>query len=67
MRFNDGGGATPIPDLGAADQEFIRTMIAATRAERPQPLTPVPAGATDARFFRVVSTQGRDCLRLTAD
>jgi hypothetical protein len=67
MRFTDGGGATPIPDLGAADQEFIRTMIASTRAERPRALTPVPAGATDARFFRVVSTQGRDCLRLTAN
>jgi hypothetical protein len=67
MRFTDGGGATPIPDLGSADHEFIRTMIASTRAARPRPLTPVPAAATDARFFRVVSTQGRDCLRLTAD
>lgn len=67
MRFTDGGGATPIPNIGATDEAFIRTMIAATRAERPRPLTPVPAGATDARFFRVLSTQGRDCLRLTAD
>lgn len=67
MRFTDGGGATPIPNLGATDHEFIRTMIASTRAERPSPLTPVPAGATDARFFRVMSSQGRDCLRLTAD
>ena len=67
MRFTDGGGATAIPNIGAADHEFIRTMISTTRAERPRPLTPVPAGATDARFFRVMSSQGRDCLRLTAD
>ncbi|HOC00922.1 MAG TPA: hypothetical protein PKM43_19505 [Verrucomicrobiota bacterium] len=67
MRFTDGGGATPIPDIGAADRDFILTMLASTRAERPRQLTPVPAGATDARFFRVVSTQGRDCLRLTTD
>jgi hypothetical protein len=66
-RYTDGGGATSIPDIGVADLEFIRTMIAATRAERPRPLTPVPPNATDVRFFRVVSTQGRDCLRLTAD
>jgi hypothetical protein len=67
MRFTDGGGATPMPNIGTADPEFIRAMIASTRAERPRPLTPVPAGATDARFFRVMSTQGRDCLRLMAD
>jgi hypothetical protein len=67
MRFTDGGGAIPLPDIGAADRDFILTMLASTRAERPRPLTPVPADATDARFFRVVSTQGRDCLRLTAD
>ncbi|MRR37756.1 hypothetical protein EG829_24525 [bacterium] len=67
MRFTDGGGATPIPNIGTADREFILTMLKATRAERPRPLTPVPVGATDARFFRVVSTQGRDCVRLMAD
>ncbi len=67
MRFTDGGGATPIPNIGAADRDFILTMLASTRAEQPRPLTPVPAGATDARFFRVVSSQGRDCLRLTVD
>lgn len=67
MRFTEGGGATPIPDIGPADRGFIRTMLALTRVERPRPLTPVPADATDARFFRVISTQGRDCLRLTPD
>jgi len=67
MRFTDGGGASPIPDIGTADREFILTMLASTRSERPRRLTPVPAGATDARFFRVMSTQGRDCLRLTAN
>lgn len=67
MPFTEGGGAAPILNLGVPDREFILTMMASTRAERPRPLTPVPAGATDARFFRVVSTQGRDCLRLMAD
>jgi hypothetical protein len=68
MRYTDGGGATPIPDAGAVvDHDFIRRMIAHTRAERPRPLTPVAAGATDVRFYRVVSTQGRDCIRLTRD
>lgn len=67
MRFTDGGGAAPIPNIAAADREFILAMLASTRTERPRPLTRAPAAATDARFFRVVSTQGRDCLRLTAD
>jgi hypothetical protein len=67
MRFTEGGGATPIPNIGDATREFILTMMASTRAERPSPLTPVPAGATDARLFRVISTQGRDGLRLTAE
>lgn len=67
MRFTDGGGATPIPDIGAADRDFILAMLASTRAERPRPLTPIPHGATDVRLFRVMSSQGRDCLRLTAD
>jgi len=51
----------------AAVTTAIRSPGCSTRAERPPPLTPVPDGATDARFFRVVSSQGRDCLRLTAD
>lgn len=67
MRFTDGGGATPIPDLGAADRDLILAMLAPTRAERPRPLTPIPHGATDVRLFRVMCSQGRDCLRLTAD
>ena len=67
MHYTEGGGAAPSPDVGAADPDFIRSMIAPTRAERPRPLTPVPAGITDVRFFRVVSTQGRDCIRLTHD
>jgi len=68
MQYTDGGGATPIPNAGAVvDHDFIRRMIAHTRAERPQPLTPVAAGATDVRFYRVVSTQGRDCIRLSRD
>lgn len=66
MRYTEGGGAAPIPDIGAVDREFILTMLSPTRSERPGRLTPVPAGATDVRFFRVVSTQGRDCLRLAA-
>jgi hypothetical protein len=67
MHYTEGGGAAPSPDVGTADPDFIRSMIAPTRAERPRPLTPVPAGITDVRFFRVVSTQGRDCIRLTHD
>jgi len=68
MRYTDGGGAIPIPDSGSkVDYGFIRQMIAHTRVERPRPLTPVAAGATDVRFYRVVSTQGRECIRLTRD
>ena len=64
VQYTEGGGARPIADVGQWDAAFVREMIADTRAARPRPLGPVPAGATDARFFRVV-VSGRNGLVLS--
>ena len=42
-----------VPDIGPADPLFIREMLDQTRTEKPKPLTPIPAGITDVRFYRV--------------
>ena len=34
-------------------EEFIRQMLAHTRRERPQPLTPLPNGVTDIRLYGI--------------
>lgn len=65
FRYTPGGGAAAIPDMGDADERFIRQMITASRMERPRLLSPVPAGKTDARLLRVLISQARNCVRLT--
>jgi hypothetical protein len=65
FRYTPGGGATPIPQIGAPNAGFIREMIAQTRRERPGLLTPVPPGKTDMRLFRVIASNARTCIRLS--
>jgi hypothetical protein len=65
FRYTPGGGAAAIPDMGDADERFIRQMITASRMERPRLLSPVPAGKTDVRLLRVLISQARNCVRLT--
>jgi hypothetical protein len=46
----------PIPNYTnqvSSMPEFVRQMLAQTRSERPQKLTPLPDGVTDVRLYRV--------------
>ena len=45
------------PAEGYSDASFLTDLLAPTRTERPRPLTPLPASATDARFSRVLVWQ----------
>ena len=49
-------GTIPEPDQGIADPAFLREMLAATRAQHPELLTPIKEGISDVRLFRVMSS-----------
>jgi Pectate lyase superfamily protein len=51
---------------GAAPPDYIRTMLAQTRAERQRPLTSIADGVTDIRLYGVWATGGRNSIHLTA-
>jgi hypothetical protein len=53
MQYTPGGGGRPVPDVGAADSDFLRRMLAPTRSTKAEPLTTVPAGLTDVRLYRI--------------
>ena len=53
-------------NVGVADTVFIRNMIGHARGEMPAPLTTLPAGVTDARFFRVWVANGLNNIVLSA-
>ena len=53
-----GTRSLPLPDAGTSSFELVRSLLAQTRAERPAPLTSLPAGVTDVRLFRVWVTRG---------
>ena len=46
-------GSIPIPDIGAAQPSFIRSILAQSRAANPNVVMDLVAGITDARFYRV--------------
>jgi len=48
-------GTDSLPDIGEFDPAFVREMLATLRNELPRPLTEIPAGATDLRFYRVMA------------
>jgi hypothetical protein len=48
-----GSSSTPDYKTTASEPDFLRSMLAQTRAEQPQPLTILPAGITDVRLHRV--------------
>lgn len=61
------GSATPITNVGTADDAFLREALQQLRAERPilRPLQPLAAGISDLRLYRVaISSSGRTGLRI---
>ena len=53
MQYTAGGGGKPVPDVGKADADFLRRMLAQTRYANPKPLDPVAPDLTDVRLYRV--------------
>lgn len=53
MQYTPGGGGKPVPDVGTADPDFIRHMLAQTRNIHPQSLDPVAPDLTDVRLYRI--------------
>jgi hypothetical protein len=56
---------TPQPSQGDASPGFLRRMFARSRDAAPRPVSPVPAGATDARLYRVNIYNADTALILT--
>ncbi len=65
MQYTQGGGGTPVPDMGKADPDFLRRMLAQTRSAKPKPLTTVPPEATDVRLYRVGVSNAQIGVHLT--
>jgi hypothetical protein len=53
MQYTAGGGGKPVADVGTADPDFIRRMLAPTRSTKSKPLDASPAGLTDVRLYRI--------------
>jgi hypothetical protein len=52
-RFQGENGSLPAPDQGAADPEFVRTMLAQDRASRASRILDLQGGVTDVKLFRI--------------
>jgi hypothetical protein len=65
MQYTQGGGGAPVPDVGKADVDFIRKMLAQTRSTKPKPLDGVAPEATDVRLYRVGVANAQIGIRLT--
>ncbi|MEO6908158.1 MAG: hypothetical protein ABI210_09740, partial [Abditibacteriaceae bacterium] len=64
-KYQNGGGGTPITDQGNADPNFVLKMLAQVRTTRPRPLTDLPRGVTDVRFYRVTVYGGEIGINLS--
>ncbi len=53
MQYTQGGGGAPVPDVGRADVNFVRKMLAMTRSTKPKPLSVAGPEVTDVRLYRV--------------
>jgi hypothetical protein len=53
MQYTPGGGGKPVPDVGAADPDILRRMLAPIRTTKATPLGAVPGGSTDVRLYRI--------------
>ena len=60
-----GNRSIATPNIGAVDPAFIELLMKHTRAESPSPPTPLAAGITDVRMFRVWVTGGLNNITLT--
>jgi hypothetical protein len=65
FRYWLGGRALPVTNLGAADDTFLREMLAQTRRVQFRPLDPVAPEATDLRMYRVSVENTRGGIRLS--
>jgi hypothetical protein len=65
MQYTKGGGGTPVPDVGKADVDFLRKMLAQTRSAKPKPLDTVAPEATDVRLYRVGVTNAQIGIHVT--
>jgi hypothetical protein len=59
-----GNHSTAGADAGSASPQFMMAMLRQARADRPAPLSALPAGITDVRLFRVQISNGRYGLRV---
>ena len=58
LTYTQGGGARPLPDRGAADPAFLRSMLTLAR-------TPEPRGLGPPRLYRVYLDRCRVGVRVT--
>ncbi len=65
FRYWLGGRALPVANQGAADDTFLREMLAQTRREQFRSLDPVTSEATDLRMYRVSVGNTRGGIRLS--
>jgi hypothetical protein len=62
-----GLGSFPIPNQGTASPNFLRSMLASTRTEKPDALAPLPAGVTDVKLYRLAIEQSGTGLHVKSN
>ena len=65
MQYTKGGGGAPVPDVGKAEVDFLRQMLAQTRSVKPKALDTVAPEATDVRLYRVGVSNAQIGIHLT--
>ena len=65
VKTSNGNGVLSADGLGKDSPEFLREMLATIRTQKPQPITDLPDGVTDLRFYRVWMS-GKNGLRVQA-
>ena len=65
MQYTKGGGGTPVPDVGKADVDFLRKMLAQTRSVMPKALDTVAPEATDVRLYHIGVSNAQIGIHIT--